>query len=75
VARRVGIRPQAWLSPERQPQLALFPILSTTVVDHSGNSTTMEFSNAITNFIDSDLLYRFTPPPDAQVIRPPGAQR
>jgi len=75
VERKAGIRPETGFSPARQPQLVPFPILSTTVVDHSGNSTTMEFSNAITNSMGSDLLYRFDPPPDAQVVRPPGAQR
>jgi len=76
VEQRAGIRPpQAGFPPGREPQLVPFPILSTTVIDHDGNSTTMEFSNAVTNSMVSDLLFRFDPPPDVQVVRPPGAQR
>lgn len=76
VERRTGSsRPQTGLPPAREPQLVLFPILATTVIDHDGNSTTMEFSNAVTNSMVSDLLFRFSPPPDVQVVRPPGAQR
>ena len=75
VERRAGIRHPTGLHPGREPQLAPFPILATTVVDHDGNSTTMEFSNAVTNSMVSDLLFRFDPPPDVQVVRPPGAQR
>jgi len=75
VERRAGVRPQVGRSPEKQQQFVPFPILSTTVIDHNGNSTTMEFSNAVTNSMVSELIYRFDPPPDAQVVRPPGAQR
>jgi outer membrane lipoprotein carrier protein len=75
VERRAGTRPQVGLPPARQPQLFPFPILSTTVVDHDGNSTTMEFSNAVTNSMVSDIIFRFDVPPDAQVVRPPGAKR
>jgi len=75
VARRAGTRSPTGLSPAGHPEFVPFPILATTVVDHDGNSTTMEFSHAVTNSMVSDLLYRFDPPPDAQVVRPPGAQR
>lgn len=69
--RRSGVtRPQTGLAPARAAQLILFPILSTTVVDHDGNSTTMEFSNAVTNSMISDMLFKFDVPPDAQVVRP-----
>lgn len=53
-----------------RPELE-FPILSTTVVDPDGNSTTMEFSNIRTNGFLSDLLFRFVPPADVRVVRPP----
>jgi outer membrane lipoprotein-sorting protein len=68
--RRAGTRPQTGFPPAVAPQLTPFPILSTTVVDHDGNSTTMEFSNAVTNSRVSDLLFKFDVPPDAQVVRP-----
>lgn len=67
---RAGTLPQTGLSPARPQQLSPFPILSTTVVDHEGNSTTMEFSNAVTNSMVSDMLFKFDVPPDAQVVRP-----
>jgi outer membrane lipoprotein-sorting protein len=54
------------------PQLA-FPILSTTVIDHNGNSTTMEFSNIRPNMGIGDLLFTFSIPPDVQTVRPPGS--
>ncbi|KAF0219779.1 MAG: Outer membrane lipoprotein carrier protein [Geobacteraceae bacterium] len=49
----------------------LFPILSTTVVDHQGNTTIMEFSNIRTNTRVSEALFDFQVPPYAQVVRPP----
>lgn len=72
--RRTGTPPRTGLPPAVTPQLHIFPILSTTVVDHDGNSTTMEFSNAVTNGMVSDMLFRFDVPPDAQVVRPPVAK-
>lgn len=53
-----------------RPELE-FPILSTTVIDPDGNTTTMEFSNIKTNIFFSDLLFKFMPPADVQVVRPP----
>lgn len=50
-----------------------FPILSTTVIDHRGNSTTMEFSNIKPNVGLADLLFVFDIPPDVQTVRPPGS--
>lgn len=52
----------------------IFPIVSTTVIDHKGNSTIMEFSNIQVNMTLSDLLFRFDIPADAQVLRPPGSR-
>lgn len=50
-----------------------FPILSTTVIDHKGNSTTMEFSNIKANVGLGDLLFVFVIPADVQTLRPPGS--
>lgn len=72
---RAGIRPQTGLPPARIQEANLFPILSTTVIDHDGNSTTMEFSNARTNTMISDMIFAFDVPPEAQVVRPPTARR
>jgi len=72
--RKRGTRPQTGLPPARMPETNLFPILSTTVIDHDGNSTTMEFSNARTNTMISDMMFQFNVPPDAQVVRPPAAR-
>lgn len=54
------------------PHLA-FPILSTTVIDHRGNATTIEFSNIKPNIGLGDLLFTFTIPADVQTLRPPGS--
>lgn len=72
--KRYGSRIQSALPPANPQQLHPFPILSSTVVDHDGNSTTMEFSNAATNSMVSDMLFKFDVPPDAQVVRPPGVK-
>ncbi|NJD90982.1 MAG: outer membrane lipoprotein carrier protein LolA [Geobacter sp.] len=66
-----GTRPQTNMPQARPPESHLFAILSTTVVDHDGNSTTMEFSNIRINGMMSDMLFNFMPPADAQVVRPP----
>jgi len=69
---RTGTRPQVNVPQARAPESHLFPILSTTVVDHDGNSTTMEFSNIRSNDMISDLTFRFDVPPEVQVVRPGG---
>ncbi|GAM11807.1 outer-membrane lipoprotein carrier protein [Geobacter sp. OR-1] len=53
-------------------QLA-FPILSTTVIDHKGNATVLEFSNIRPNMGLGDLLFTFDIPADVQTVRPPGS--
>ncbi len=53
----------------------LFPILSTTVIDHDGNSTTIEFSNIKTNGMIPDQIFRFDPPAYVEVVRPPTGRR
>jgi len=55
-------------------QAQAFPILSTTVIDHQGNSTTMEFSNLRVNMRLSNLLFTFDIPADVQAVRPPGSR-
>lgn len=49
----------------------LFPIRSTTVVDHGGNRTTLEFSNIKTNSRLHTSLFNFVVPADIQVVKPP----
>lgn len=48
-----------------------FPVLSTTVIDHQGNTTIMEFSNVKTDTRISDQLFEFTIPAAVEVVRPP----
>lgn len=66
-----GTSPQLNAPQAKTPQSHLFPLLATTVVDHDGNSTTMEFSNIQPNGMVADMIFAFSPPPDAQVVRPP----
>lgn len=47
-----------------------FPLLSTTVYSHGGNSTTVEFSNIQVNSRMSDMDFNFMIPPGVQVVRP-----
>ena len=51
-----------------------FPVLSTTVIDHQGNTTIMEFSNVKTDTRISDQLFEFTIPAAVEVVRPPRQQ-
>ena len=48
----------------------LFPILSTTVEDQDGNSTTMEFGNIRINNRLSKIDFSFSIPPGVQVVKP-----
>ena len=52
-------------------QELLFPILATTVVDHDGNQTTIEFSNVKTNSHLPNSFFFFDVPGYVQVVRPP----
>jgi len=63
--RNVGI-----LANPSRPEL-LFPLLSSTMVDHQGNTTLMEFSNIKTNVWLADSLFDFIIPAGVQVVRPP----
>ena len=47
-----------------------FPLLSTTVEDQEGNSTTMEFANFKINNRLADTDFSFLIPPGVQVVRP-----
>ncbi|HEY6009282.1 MAG TPA: outer membrane lipoprotein carrier protein LolA [Geobacteraceae bacterium] len=49
----------------------LFPILSTTVVDHQGNTTIMEFTNIRANSFVSPSMFDFVVPANVQIVRPP----
>jgi outer membrane lipoprotein-sorting protein len=51
-------------------QELLFPIRSTTVMDHQGNRTTLEFSNIKTNSRLQPSLFNFVVPADIQVVKP-----
>ena len=51
-----------------------FPILSTTVYDPNGNSTTIEFSNLRVNLGISDMSFNFIMPAGVQVVRPTGQE-
>lgn len=57
-------------SDPTRPEFA-FPVLSTTVIDHQGNTTVMEFSNIRPNGRLPDSLFEFSVPADVQVVRPP----
>ena len=48
----------------------VFPMLSTTVVDPSGNSTAIEFRDVRVNRGLADGFFRFTPPEGVEVLRP-----
>jgi outer membrane lipoprotein carrier protein len=72
--KRAGTTPKSALPPATVEPLLPFPILATTVIDHEGNSTTMEFSNAVTNRMVSDMLFRFDVPANVQVVRPGGTK-
>ena len=58
----------------RAPQSALqsdpFPILSTTIDDQEGNSTTMEFSNIRINNRLPQSIFNFIVPAGVQIIKP-----
>ena len=67
---RSGRNIAATFSTLARPEWA-FPILSTTMVDHGGNTTTIEFSNARANIMLNDGLFTFAIPPGVQVVKPP----
>lgn len=70
----IGGLPPSVIPSARPEPTHLFPILSTTVIDHDGNSTTMEFSNIRENGSLSEMLFEFVPPLDVQVVRPPSGR-
>ncbi len=62
--------PFASTQPFAAPPSDLFPILSTTVDDQEGNSTTMEFGNIRINTRLSQSEFSFMIPPGVQVVKP-----
>ncbi len=74
VLRRVGGLPKTDVPPAfpRDPQI--FAILSTTVLDHVGNSTTMEFSGILANEMLPDSLFTVDVPADFRLVRPPSGR-
>lgn len=56
--------------PFGAPQSDMFPILSTTVEDQEGNSTTMEFGNIRINNRLTKSEFSFFIPPGVQVVKP-----
>lgn len=54
------------------PDSVWFPILSTTVFDPNGNSTTIEFSNLRVNIGITPLSFEFLLPAGVEVVRPTG---
>lgn len=52
----------------------IFPILSTTVYDPNGNSTTIEFSDLRVNLGLSAGEFNFIRPPGVEVVRPTGKE-
>lgn len=74
VLRRAGGLPRTNAPAALPPAQRSFAILATTVVDHDGNSTTMEFSNIRENGMMPDILFSFTVPADARLMRPPAGR-
>jgi hypothetical protein len=70
---RNGRRIPASLGASPQQEWA-FPILSTTMADHQGNTTTIEFSNVRPNVLLNEGLFTFVVSPDLQVVKPPRGQ-
>lgn len=58
------------IAPTLATQELSFPIRSTTVMDHQGNRTTLEFSNIKTNSRLQPALFNFVVPADIQVVKP-----
>ena len=50
----------------------VFPMLSTTVYDPSGNRTIIEFRNVLVNRSLPDSFFQFTPPDGVEVLRSTG---
>lgn len=62
--------PFASTQPFGPPQSDIFPILSTTMEDQEGNSTTIEFGNIRINSSLSQSDFSFFIPPGVQVVKP-----
>ncbi|MHB8709701.1 MAG: LolA family protein, partial [Desulfuromonadales bacterium] len=67
-------RPGTFFGNRRQSGGLIFPILSTTVYDPNGNSTTIEFSDVRVNRGLSAGQFRFMMPAGVEVVRPTGKE-
>lgn len=67
-------RPGTSFGNRRQSGGLIFPILSTTVYDPNGNSTTIEFSDVRVNRGLSAGQFRFMIPAGVEVVRPTGKE-
>ncbi len=65
-------RSSSYLSERRRAGGLVFPILSTTVYDPSGNRTTIEFSDLRINRGIPESEFRFIQPAGVEVVRPTG---
>lgn len=74
VLRRAGGLPRTDLPQAVPPQQQIFAILATTVVDHDGNSTTMEFSSIRENEMIPDMLFTVDVPAGVRLVRPPSGR-
>jgi len=74
VLRRVGGLPRTDVPSAVPRDERLFAILSTTVLDHDGNSTTMEFSSIRTNEMMPEMLFTVNVPADFRLVRPPSGR-
>ncbi len=70
VSRESVLMHKQGIAPTLATQEFLFPIRSTTVIDHEGNRTTLEFSNIKTNSRLQPSLFNFVVPADVQVVKP-----
>jgi outer membrane lipoprotein carrier protein len=72
---QIVVNRDAVLGPQRRGGFDdVFPILSTMVVDPSGNTTLIEFSNIRTNRGLSATSFRFILPAGVEVVRPTGQE-
>ena len=64
------VRNRSSFMTTNRPEL-LFPILSSTVTDHQGNTTTMEFTGIRTNTRLPSMTFEFLIPAGVDVVKPP----
>jgi len=74
VLQKTGGLPRTDMPPAYPREQKIFAILSTTVLDHDGNSTTMEFSSIRVNDIIPDVMFTVDVPADFRLVRPPSGR-